>query len=242
LSPKSVQREKIKNELTIREFDWTEKQKHLISLIRDKDSKLVFISGPAGVSKSLVSVYCGLQLLNNRRVSEIIYSRPILESADTNSKLGFLPGDRDSKVEPYLYVAIQKLEELLPESEINHLVSDKRINFLEVNYCRGLSTVGKFWVIDEAQGFCFNELVTLITRIGIGSKVIICADPSQSDLPLNKQGGFKKLLEIFSDEESKKNGIQTFQFTNEDIVRSGLCKYIVEKIDKYKEVSDSFKK
>ncbi len=228
-SPKIEQRDKIKEELNIKEFPWTPKQIELIQLINNKDCKLVLLSGAAGTSKSLVATYCGLQALNNKRVSELIYTRPILESADSGSKLGFLPGERNIKVQPYLSVLEEKLEELLPNSQIQSLKQNERINFLEVNYARGINISAKYWLIDEAQGFCLSEMITLLTRISKASKVIVCADPNQSDLPSNKKGAFEKLFKLFSDEESKKNGIYTFSFTNEDILRSDLCKFMVGK-------------
>lgn len=225
------QRDKIREELHIREFPWTEKQKELINIINDNQSKLIFISGPAGVSKSLVSIFCGLQFLSKRKVGEILYTRPILESADSNSKLGYLPGDRELKVQPYLEVVEDKLSELLSPSEKKILQQEERIKFLEVNYARGLNISAKYWIIDEAQGFTEKELVTLITRIGQVAKVIVLADPNQSDLPTNKRGAFQKLINLFVDEESKRNGIFSFFFTKDDIVRSELCKFIVNKLE-----------
>lgn len=230
-SPIINQRDKINEELQIREFPWTNKQKELIHLIQDKRSKLILLSGPAGSSKSLVSMYCGLQFLNNKRVDEILYSRPILESADIGSKLGFLPGDREIKSQPYLQVVEDKLSELLPSHQIKRLKNDERIKFLEVNYARGLNIAAKYWIIDESQGFCEKELITLLTRIGHAAKVILCADPAQSDLPSNKRGAFQKLIQLFSDDLSKENGIFTFEFNKEDILRSSLCKFIVEKLE-----------
>lgn len=222
---------KIKEELDIHEFPWTENQKKLIDLINSKECKLCLISGPAGTAKSLISTYCGLLLLNKKRVSDIIYTRPILESADSNSKLGYLPGERKTKVEPYLQVLEDKLQELLPNNQINSLKNDNRIHFLEVNYARGLNIAAKFWQIDESQGFTIGELITLITRISHASKVVICADPTQSDLPESKRGGFEKLFNLFSDEISQQNGIYTFKFTKEDIMRSDLCRFIAGKIE-----------
>lgn len=231
LSPKIPQREKIQEKFSIQEFPWTEKQKQLIDLIQDNKSKLIFVSGPSGSSKSLVSIFCGLQFLNNRRVGEIIYTRPILESADNNSKIGYLPGDRELKVRPYLEVVENKLDELLCNSDKKKLQQEGRVNFLEVNYARGLNISAKYWLIDEAQGFTEKEMITLITRIGQVSKTIICADPKQSDLPVIKRVTFEKLFRLFSDDTSKENGIFTFEFTKEDILRSKLCKFIVEKLE-----------
>lgn len=206
----------------------TDKFNHLIC---SNDSKLIFVTGPSGVSKSLVSIYCGLKLLNNKRVGEILYTRPILESADSASKLGFLPGDRFLKTQPYLTVVEDKLEELLPPAQKNRIQKEDRIKFLEVNFARGLNIAAKYWIIDESQGFTEKEMITLLSRIAEASKVIVCADPMQSDLPVNKRGAFQKIFQLFSDDISKENGIHTFSFDKDDIKRSLLCKFIIEKFE-----------
>jgi phosphate starvation-inducible protein PhoH len=229
-SPYVFQREKIDWTLDIRELPWTEKQKQLIELVNDKKTRLVFVAGPAGSSKSCVSIFSGLQALNSKKNSHIIYCRPILESADSGSKLGYLPGDLESKVAPYLRVINEKLEELLVKKDIDKLNAENRIEFTEVNFIRGASLNAVFLIIDEAQGYTLAELITLITRIGKYSKVIICADPAQSDLPSSKQGGFVKLWNLFNDPEANEHGMFTFEFTEEDIMRSDLCKYVVRKL------------
>jgi phosphate starvation-inducible protein PhoH and related proteins len=234
-SPYVFQQEKLKWDLHIKELPWTEKQNQLIELINDKKTRLVFLSGPAGSSKSCVSIYSGLHALNSKKNSHIIYCRPILESADAGSKLGYLPGDLESKVAPYLRVVNEKMDELLPKEEIDKLNKENRIEFTEVNYIRGASLNAVFLIIDEAQGYTLNELVTLITRIGKYSKVIICADPSQSDLPTSKQGGFTKLWNLFEGIDAQEHGIFKFEFTEEDIMRSDLCKFVVGKLKTLKD-------
>ena len=113
---KVFQDSKIKFDLNIRNRDdLTEKQKALLELILDKHTKVVFLSGPAGSSKSFCSILAGLQLLQNRRVSSLYYVRPIVESADAASKLGYLPGDQSDKLAPYSTVLEEKLAEMLPE-------------------------------------------------------------------------------------------------------------------------------
>ncbi len=188
-SPKIPQRNKLKDQLTIKEFPWTDKQKEFISLVLNKETKLVFLKGPAGTSKTLISVYCGLKLLNEKRVSDLLYVRTVVESASKG--LGFLPGESGDKFKPFL----------LP-------LEDK---------------------LDESQNFTFKELTTLITRLGQFSKLIVSADIYQADI--NGNSGFQKMFEVFNDEESRKNGIFCFEFTKDDIVRSGLCKYIIEKLE-----------
>lgn len=239
-SPRVPQRDKISDQLhlEIKELEWTEKQKKLIELINEKETKIVFVKGPAGSSKSICSVYCGLQALKARRTSHIIYSRPILESSDSGSRLGFLPGQLSEKTEPYMRVVNEKLDELLDKGTIERLKKDERVEFTEVNYIRGASLNAVYMILDEAQNWTLNELITLITRIGKYSKVIICADISQSDLPNSKQGGFEKLWNLFSDVDSEQNGLFRFEFEEKDILRSNLCRFIVEKTKDIKKTNN----
>lgn len=229
-SPHVPQREKIKESLSIRELNWTEKQKKLIDLILDKNTNIVFISGPAGSSKSICAIYCALKLLNDKKMGSIKYLRTAIESS--NKSLGYLSGDKIQKMEPYLEPCLDKLEELLPQSQVNNLINEKRIEGDVINYVRGRQINNSVWIADEIQNFTFQEIVTLITRIGKFSKLILCGDLSQSDI--NGKSGFKPIIDIFNDEESRRNGIHTFEFTKEDIMRSGTVKFIVEKLESHK--------
>lgn len=233
-SPHIEQRDKIKEDLSIRNFPFTEKQKKLIDLILDKNTKIVFIKGPAGCAKSLISVYCGLRMLKEKKVGELLYIRSIIESA--SKSLGALPGEADLKMQPFMVPLEDKLFELLPASQVKMLVSDERVKANVINYLRGASLRAAYLIGDEIQNFTFSELTTLITRVGEHSKLVICADPAQSDI--NGKSGFMPMFNIFNDEDSKAQGIHTFEFTREDIMRSGVVKFIVEKLEKYKEDKD----
>lgn len=232
---KVFQDTKIKYDLSIRyRNDLTEKQQALLELILDKDTKVVFLSGPAGSSKSFCSILAGLQLLQNKRVSSLFYIRPILESADASSKLGYLPGDQSDKLAPYSTVLEEKLSELLPEGDIKKLKAEDRLNVIPVNYVRGANWAAKYIFVDESQSYSMHEIKTLLTRLAGHSKMIIAADPDQSDLPLNKQGAFSKIMENFNTEEARSHGIFCVQLNEEDIVRSEICKYIVTKFKEIK--------
>ena len=225
-SPKVHQNEKIKESVRIDERQLTSKQIELLNLLQNKTTKLVFISGPAGTAKTYTSILAGLTLLNHKRVSEIIYVRSIVESSD--SKLGFLPGEMDEKMSPYIQPLIDKLEELLPKHDIDKLKKEERIHGFPINFLRGLSWNAKCIVADEAQNMTKKELITLITRVGEFSKLFICGDPDQSDI--NGKSGFVPTMNIFDDEESRNNGIYVYKFDEEDIVRSGLVKFILKKL------------
>jgi len=225
-SPKVHQNEKIKESVRIDERQLTPKQIELLNLLQNKTTKLVFISGPAGTAKTYTSILAGLTLLNHKRVSEIVYVRSIVESSD--SKLGFLPGEMDEKMSPYIQPLIDKLEELLPKHDIDKLKKEERIHGFPINFLRGLSWNAKCIVADEAQNMTKKELITLITRVGEFSKLFICGDPDQSDI--NSKSGFVPTMNIFDDEESRNNGIYVYKFDEEDIVRSGLVKFILKKL------------
>ena len=227
-SPKILQRDKFKEELKIRELNWTDKQKAFIDIALNKDVKMMFISGPAGSSKTLLSIYCALQLIKDKRVSDIMYIRSPVESSD--SKIGYLPGDADEKLKYYNLPFADKLEELLSRQYIEALNNQGRIQSHPLSFVRGMSWNCKAIILDEAQNCTQKEIVTLMTRVGEFSKCFILADPDQSDLGNGKSGGFEKLQAIFGDEESKEKGIYSFHFTEDDIKRSDLVKFIVKKL------------
>lgn len=231
-SPKVHQREKIDYVLNLRGLDWTEKQKAFIELATHKDTKIVFLSGPAGTSKSILAVFCALLLLNQKRVSDIVYVRTIIESASTS--MGTLPGDADQKLQFFTSVLNDKLEELLPAGDVKKLHFDERVKGMPVNYLRGASYNAKAVIIDEAQNGTFNELLTCLTRIGKFTKYFVLGDPMQTDLKHKETSGFKPMFEIFNTEQAQAQGIYCVEFGKEDIMRSEILKFIIEQIENYK--------
>jgi phosphate starvation-inducible protein PhoH and related proteins len=227
-SPIIPQRNKIRNLLTIYQRELTEKQNQFLDLAADKNTKLLFVSGPAGTSKTYLAVYHALNMLNERRVSDLIYIRSAVESSD--SKLGFLPGEANEKMAPYLAPLLDKLSELLPKSDVDSLQKEERITAIPVGFLRGLNWNAKVIIADEAQNMTYKELFTLITRTGEFSRMMILGDPDQNDI--NGKSGFKKMVDVFDDDESRSQGIHVFRFTDDDIVRSGLVQFIIKKARK----------
>ena len=228
-SPIIPQRNKLKGNLTIfKRDDLTVNQKKFLELAKDKNTKIIFVNGPAGTSKTFLSVMSALQLLNEKKVSDLIYLRSVVESSDKS--MGYLPGTSDEKLCPYIQPLMDKLEELLPRHDIELLVKEQRVQGHPINFLRGLSWNAKTIILDEAQNCTYKELFTFITRIGEFSKVFILGDPKQSDI--NGKSGFIKIMDMFNEEIDKLNGIQTFTFTKEDVVRSGLVRYIIDKVEK----------
>lgn len=227
-SPVIPQRSKLKSPLNIYQRPLTDKQKDFLTLAADKSVKLVFVTGPAGTSKTFLSVLHALQMMSEKRVSDLIYIRSAVESSD--AKLGFLPGEANEKLAPYIQPLMDKLIELLPKSDIDILMKEERVTGVPVGFLRGLNWNAKVIIADEAQNLTHKELFTLITRIGEFSKVFILGDPDQNDI--NGKSGFINMVKQFDDAESKEHGIHVFHFTEDDIVRSKLVQFIVKKVKK----------
>lgn len=227
--------EKIRKSLTktnikLKKIALTEKQKHLLQIIFDNDSKIIFISGPAGTSKTYVAIYGALQLYNMNNERGITYVRTIAESGEKS--LGALPGEMAEKINPYMMPMNEKLDELLIPGQASTLKEKDIVKGMPINYLRGASWRDEIVIADESQNFTFKELTTLMTRLGEGSKLIICGDPMQSDI--NGKSGFADMYSIFNDQESQARGIHTFHFGAEDILRSKILKFVIEKIQKKK--------
>lgn len=210
-----------------KKFNFNKKQQNLLNQILNPEIKIIFISGPAGTSKTYMGLYGLLKLLEEDFEKDLIYIRSIAESADKG--LGSLPGDIAEKFDPFLMPLYDKLDEILQAGDKAFLKSQEKISAAPINYLRGASWQNKLIFADEAQNFTFKELTTLITRIGEGSKIIIGGDYLQSDI--NGKSGLKEMMEKFSDEESAENGILTFSFTESDIVRSHILKFIISRLE-----------
>ena len=195
-------------------------------------TKIMFVNGPAGATKTYMAVYSALRLLSSDDKMDMLYVRTVIESAAKG--LGALPGDLDEKFNPYMLPLMDKLDEMLPQNtSLKHdLLSNGRISAMPINFLRGANWLDKVIVADEAQNFTFSELTTLITRLGKGSKLFICGDSMQSDI---HKSGFMDMCNLFDDSKSRQRGIEFFQFTEADIKRSSLLKFIVTKLKEHKE-------
>jgi|TARA_R110000824_G_scaffold244084_6_gene432815 phosphate starvation-inducible PhoH-like protein len=214
--------------ITLRTKNLTEKQKDLIRLSMDNDNKIIFISGPAGSTKTYIAVYAALKQLKNNDNLDLLYVRTVIESADKG--LGALPGDIGEKFNPYIAPLEDKLRELLPTTTgvVADLIKKQRVQAIPVNFLRGANWTSKIVIADEAQNFTFKELTTLITRLGEDSQLFICGDYMQSDI--NGKSGFSDMFKLFDDQESREKGIQCFSFGLKDIKRSRLLSYIIRKL------------
>ncbi len=231
-SPFVHQRDKLDWDLHIRgRNDLTTKQKAIIELVLDKKTKVLFLSGPAGTSKTWLAIHCGLLLLQQRRMSHITFVRTIAESA--SKSLGSLPGEAEEKMSPYLMPLMDKLDEMLPAGEVKRLMGEKRCVGLPVNFLRGASLNAQYIVLEEAQNWTVKELTTALTRIGEHAKCIVIGDPAQSDV--NGASGFQPLFDWFNQPSFQSHGIHCLSFARADIVRSGILKVIVEALEAYRD-------
>lgn len=224
-----TQRPKISFSLSIKHRqDLTEKQVDILNTCLHKSTRCVFIDGLYGTSKSYLSVLASLKLLDAKRVDEIIFIRNPVESS-TTGKIGFIPGTSEEKMAPYNAILFDKLEEMLPECDISKLKKDNRINCYPVGFVRGRSWNCKAIIVDEASSMTWDDLFLLLTRCGEFTRIFFVGDSvNQNDI--GSRSGFRKMFELFNDEESKAFGMHCFELRDyDDIVRSGLLRFVMEK-------------
>ena len=204
-------------------YAFTDNQKKFVTSLLKEDTKIVFADGRAGTAKTYLSVFVALTLLAAGKLDQIIYIRSVVESA--NQKIGHLPGRLDEKFLPYSLPMMDKLDELVTKTTANSLFKKEYIKCLPVNFTRGLTFKSSIVIIDEAQNLTKQEITTLLTRFGEGSRYVVVGDSNQSDI--NGKSGFSPIIKAFANDISQSNGIYSYFFSNDDIVRSKILKHIV---------------
>lgn len=201
-------------------------QKGYVDQMRKK--MIVFGIGPAGTGKTYLAMAMGITAFKNDQVNKIILTRPAIEAGE---KLGFLPGDLQSKVDPYLRPLYDALHQIMgPEAYIRN--SEKGlIEVAPLAYMRGRTLDNAFIILDEAQNTTPAQMKMFLTRIGYGSKVVITGDITQKDLP----GGSKSGLDVAISVLSRIEDIGFSYLTNQDVVRHPLVQKIVKAYDSYEE-------
>lgn len=208
-------------------WKFSQKQEQFIEIGLNEKTNIFFIRGSAGASKTYLSVYCALRLLFEKKINQIVFVRTPVESTD--HKIGFLPGDLNEKFNYYAIPFFDKLEELLGTEQAIKLRKTEKLKILPANFLRGIQWDDSIIIADECQNFSADELKTLLTRIGKNSKMFLCADITQSDLKNHAKNDFNNIVKLFENsEEHEKMGIQLFEFSDDDIVRSEIVKYIVK--------------
>jgi phosphate starvation-inducible PhoH-like protein len=225
-SPYVYQREKIDFSLSLRDIPWTEKQKEIIDTVIDKKANMALIDGIWGSGKTLMAVYTCLKLLNLKKISNILYVRNIVQSG--TGTLGWLGGDLQTRLSPYMVPFYQKLEELIPENQVKKLIQEQIVEAQPVALLRGTSYNAYGIIIDEMGCMSKEDIMLTLSRVGKFSYVFGIGDSWQVDI---KNSGFRNMFNIFNDEESKEHKIFTFELQDEmDVMRSDFLKYVMKKV------------
>ena len=204
-------------------------QKKYLDSIKNND--LVFGIGPAGTGKTYLAMAMAVNAFKNKEVNRIILTRPAVEAGES---LGFLPGDLQEKVDPYLRPIYDALFDILGFETYLKLMEKGLIEVAPLAYMRGRTLDSAYIILDEAQNTTNEQMKMFLTRLGFGSKAIITGDITQVDLPKGKASGLVTASKVLSDVE----GIDFIYLTKNDIVRHPLVQKIVEAYDKYEKKKD----
>lgn len=191
-----------------------------------KANTIVIGTGPAGTGKTFLAVAMATEALRNKEVTRIILTRPAVEAGE---RLGFLPGDLQSKIDPYLRPLYDALFEMLGAENFSRYIERGTIEIAPLAYMRGRTLDDSFIILDEAQNTTPEQMKMFLTRLGFNSKVVVTGDLSQTDLPDGKKSGLSVAKKILGGIE----GISVFEFTERDVVRHSLVRKIISAYDKY---------
>ncbi|GAA4706241.1 PhoH family protein [Brevibacillus fulvus] len=207
-------------------------QRHYLSAIKRSD--IVFGIGPAGTGKTYLAVVMAVQALKTGRVKRIVLTRPAVEAGES---LGFLPGDLQEKVDPYLRPLYDALYDMLGTEQVAKMMERGSIEVAPLAYMRGRTLEDSFVILDEAQNTTSEQMKMFLTRLGFGSKMVITGDVTQIDLPKGKKSGLKIAEQILAPIKE----IAFIRFQESDVVRHSLVQKIIQAYAK-DEVQAEFQK
>lgn len=199
-------------------------QKKYVELIRNKT--VVFGVGPAGTGKTYLAVAMAVKALRSREVSRIILTRPAVEAGE---RLGFLPGDLQSKIDPYLRPLYDALYDMLGAEGVARMIEKMTIEIAPLAYMRGRTLDDSFIILDEAQNTTPEQMKMFLTRLGNGSKMVVTGDLTQTDLPLGGQSGLRQAVRVLRGVDD----IAIHEFDEHDVVRHRLVQRIIVAYDKF---------
>ena len=209
------------------DFKLTTRQVEFLVKSLQQNTRMCMVDGPAGTAKTYLAVLTALKMLNRKQIDNIIYIRSIVESASRS--MGALPGELEEKFAPWSMPLVDKLEEITTAGAGANLMNKGYIKCIPVNFTRGLTFKNACVIIDEAQNMTNSELTTILTRFGQNSKYLVVGDTYQADI--GDKSGFKNIFKAFNDPVCEDEGILAFKFDEEDIVRSEILRFIVERLN-----------
>jgi len=193
-----------------------------------ENQMLTIVIGPAGTGKTYLAVASAISALLSKEVKRIILARPAVEAGES---LGFLPGDYEEKVKPYLRPLYDAIYEMLPQKRIQNYMDNGIIEIAPLAFMRGRNLKDSFVILDEAQNTTHNQMKMFLTRIGEGSKAVVTGDITQIDLPSSKTSGLIEVQNILKSIE----GISFVYLTAVDVVRNPVVEKIVRAYKTYEE-------
>lgn len=191
-----------------------------------KKNSVVICTGPAGTGKTFLAVAMAVSALRQKQISKIILTRPAVEAGE---RLGFLPGDLQSKIDPYLRPLYDALFELLGAESFQRNLEKGIIEVAPLAYMRGRTLDDAFIILDEAQNTTGEQMKMFLTRMGNNSKSVVCGDITQTDLEYGKKSGLSEAVKVLSDVD----GICIYNLTKKDVVRHKLVQAIINAYEKY---------
>ncbi|MEQ1642893.1 MAG: PhoH family protein [Pyrinomonadaceae bacterium] len=207
----------------------TANQRKYLEAIAKND--LVFGIGVAGTGKSYLAVAMALDALFKKQVSRIILTRPAVEAGE---RLGFLPGDLQEKVDPYLRPLYDALFDLVDAEKVTKMLEKRIIEIAPLAFMRGRTLSDAFIILDEAQNTTSEQMKMFLTRIGFGSKAVVTGDKTQIDLPRGQKSGIKEAEIVLKDIDA----IDFVYFTEKDVVRHKLVQMIVRAYEEHSNEAD----
>jgi len=199
-------------------------QKRYVDAIRN--NAIVFGIGPAGTGKTFLAVAMAVNAFREKQVNRIILTRPAVEAGE---KLGFLPGDMQNKVDPYLRPLYDALYEIMGAETYHKYLEKGMIEIAPLAYMRGRTLDDSFIILDEAQNTTPEQMKMFLTRIGFGSQVVVTGDITQIDLPKDKRSGLIEVIKILKNVD----GIEFVYLTEKDVVRHELVQRIIKAYEKF---------